>query len=150
MPVSCAESSRKDRKFYLHKTRNMNDTMSFTVTWSEPKRFEAGNFNIGVEGVYLIGYRDTETDKRYILYVGQGDIGTRLGDHFCNKTNVKRKIAQLGRVGYYRYAKCGDEDTRLDIELGLYRKHGGSALCNEVEPPGSGRYGCIEVSEEFR
>jgi len=50
---------------------------------------------------------------------------------------------------YYRYAKCSDEDTRLDIELGLYRKHGGPNLCNEIEPHGSGRYRKIEVDEQF-
>jgi hypothetical protein len=39
---------------------------------------------------------------------------------------------------------------RLDIELGLYRKYGGSTkLCNEIEPPGSGRYDHIEVKEVF-
>ena len=123
--------------------------MTFTVTWSEPKRFETGNLNIGFDGVYLIGYRDTETDKRYIIYIGQGDIGIRLVDHLRNNACVKRKIDQAGRVGYYRYAKCTDEDTRLDIELGLYRKHGGSTLCNEIEPPGSGRYEHIEVEEKF-
>lgn len=125
-------------------------TMTFKVTWSEPKRFETGNLNIASDGVYLIGYRDTATDKRYIVYVGQGDIGTRLADHLRNNASVKLRIGQAGRVGYYRYARCADEDTRLDIELGLYLKHGGSTLCNEIEPPGSGRYGQIEVNEEFQ
>lgn len=124
-------------------------TMTFNVTWSEPKKFEVGNINIASDGVYLLGYRDTATDKRYIVYVGQGDIGTRLADHLRNNASVKRKIGQEGRVGYYRYAKCADKDTRLDIELGLYRKHGRSTLCNEIEPCGSGRFAQIEVNEEF-
>lgn len=128
----------------------MSRTASFNVTWSAPKKFETGNFNFQFDGVYLIGYRDTETDKRYIVYVGQGDIGTRLADHLRNNARIKRRIGQAGCVGYYRYAKCTDEDMRLDIELGLYRKHGGTKLCNEIEPPGSGRYERIEVKEEFR
>jgi hypothetical protein len=129
----------------------MNVTkMTFKVTWSEPKKFAAGNFNVAFDGVYLIGYRDTATDKRHVVYVGQGDIGTRLADHLRNNASVKRRIGQAGRVGYYRYATCADEDIRLDIELGLYRKHGGSVLSNEIEPCGSGRYGQIEVSEEFQ
>lgn len=129
----------------------MNSTaMTFNVTWSEAKKFEAGNLNIASDGVYLIGYRNTATDERYVVYVGQGHIGTRLADHLRNNVSVMRRIGQAGRVGYYRYATCADEDTRLDIELGLYRKHGGSALCNEVEPCGSGRYGQIEVTEKFQ
>ena len=127
----------------------MTTTMKFKVTWSEPKKFEDGNFDINADGVYLIGYRDQQTDKRYIVYLGQGDIGTRLSDHHRKNACVKRKIGQAGRVGYYRYAKCADEDDRLDIELGLYHKHGATGLCNEIEPPGSGRYGNIEVEEQF-
>ena len=38
--------------------------MKFQVRWSEAKTFKEGNFNTDVEGVYLIGYRDTQTDKR--------------------------------------------------------------------------------------
>ena len=118
-----------------------NSTMMvFRVTWSEPKKFEAGNLNIGSDGVYLIGYRDKASDKRYVVYVGQGDIGTRLACHLRDNASIMRRIGQAGRVGYYRYATCADEDTRLDIELGLYRKHGGTALCNEIELYGSGRY----------
>jgi hypothetical protein len=123
--------------------------MKFKVTWSEPKKFEDGNFDISSDGVYLIGYRDQQTDKRYIVYVGQGDIGTRLSDHRRKNAGVKKKIGQAGRVGYYRYAECTDEDDRLDIELGLYHNHGGIKLCNEIEPLGSGRYGNIEVDEQF-
>ena len=74
-------------------------TMTFNVTWSEPKKFEADNLDIAFDGLYLIGYRDTATDKRYIVYVGQGDIGTRLGDHLRNNTSVNRRIDQAGRVG---------------------------------------------------
>lgn len=127
----------------------MSEIMTFTVTWSEPKKFEAGNFKTDFDGVYMIGYRDTGTDERYVVYIGQGDIATRLADHLRNNGCVKRKIGQSGRVGYYRYAKCTDEDMRLDIELGLYHKNGGSKLCNEIEPPGSGRYEHIEVKEVF-
>lgn len=123
--------------------------MNFTVKWSEPKKFKDGNFAIDADGVYLIGYRDTRTDKRYLVYVGQGDIGTRLADHYRNNICVKRKIHEDGRVGYYRFASCRNENDRLDIERGLYHNHGGTKLCNEVEPPGSGRYARIEVEEEF-
>jgi hypothetical protein len=127
----------------------MATTMKFKVTWSEPKKFLDGNLKINADGVYLVGYRDEQTGKRHIVYVGQGDIGTRLSDHYRNNSCIKKKIGQVGRVGYYRYAECGDEDDRLDIELGLYHEHGGTKLCNEIEPPGSGRYGKIEVEEQF-
>lgn len=124
--------------------------MKFAVTWSEPKKFEDGNFRLAVTGVYLIGYRDTETNERYLIYIGQGDVGDRLSDHYQNNRRIGSKLKPDGRVGYYRYAKCEDENGRLDIELGLYRKHGGSEkLCNEIEPPGSGRYQIIEVEETF-
>lgn len=123
--------------------------MEFQVRWSEAKKFKEGNTNIAVEGVYLIGYRNTKTDKRYPVYVGQGDVGTRLADHLNNNGCIKGRINQSGRVGYYRYAEVADEDDRLDIELGLYYNHGGSKLCNQVEPPGSGRYENVEVEELF-
>jgi len=129
----------------------MNSTaMTFKVTWPEPKKFDTGNLNIAFDGLYLIGYRDTANDKRYIVYVGQGSIGTRLADHLRNNASVNRRNGQAGRVGYYRYSKCADEDTRLNIELGLYRKHRGPSLCNEIEPCGSGRYEQIEINEEFQ
>ena len=56
-------------------------------------------------------YRSPATDERYVVYVGQGDIGTRLADHLRNNVSVTRRIGQAGRVGYYRYATCADEDT---------------------------------------
>ena len=127
----------------------MVTAIKFTVTWSEAKKFENGNFDIDVDGVYLIGYRETQTNKRYVIYVGQGDVGSRLSDHHRSNACVKKKIAQPGHAGYYRYARCANEDDRLDIELGLYHNHGGTALCNEIEPSGSGRYQKIEVEERF-
>jgi hypothetical protein len=123
--------------------------MKFQVRWSEPKKLQEGNFKISADGVYLIGYRDEQTGKRYILYVGQGDIGTRLADHHWNNSRIQKRIGQVGRVGYYRYAECADEGDRLDIELGLYHQHGGKKLCNEIEPSGSGRYWQINVEEQF-
>lgn len=124
--------------------------MKFTVRWSRPKKFEEGNFSVDCVGVYLIGYRDTSTNKRYVSYVGQGEIGTRLSDHYNKNRCVRERVRQQGRVSYYRYAECEDEDDRLDIELGLYRKHGGSEkLCNENEPPGSSRYETIHIEEIF-
>ena len=127
----------------------MTTAIKFKVTWSEPKKFENGNFNIDVDGIYLIGYRDIQTGKRYVVYVGQGDVGTRLTEHHRKNSCVKRRIGQVDRIGYYRYATCTTEDDRLDIELALYHNHGGTALCNEVEPSGSGRYQKIEVEEYF-
>ena len=112
--------------------------MKYTVNWSQAKKFEKDNFSPHGNGVYLIGYRDTETDKRYPVYVGQGDISTRLADHLRNNTYVNKRINKAGRAGYYRYAKVADEDDRLDVELALYHKHGGSKLCNEIEPIGIG------------
>lgn len=101
------------------------------------------------DGVYLIGYRNTETDKRYTVYVGQGAMSDRLSDHLKKNSCIKRRLSQTGRAGYYRYARVENEDDRLDIELGLYHNHGATKLCNEVEPPGSGRQGTIEVEEQF-
>ncbi len=124
--------------------------MRFTVTWSEPKRFAEGNFGVHDEGVYLIGYRDTATDARYVVYVGQGAIGTRLADHSRDNTCVTKKLGHPGRAGYYRYAIVPDEDDRLDIELGLYNKYNPASLCNDIAPPGSGQYTTIQVDESFR
>lgn len=124
--------------------------MKFTVRWSEAKKFQEGNLDVNFEGVYLIGCRNTSTDKRFPIYVGQGNIGDRLRFHFNNNQCIRNQVLQDGRAGYYRYAKCEHDSDRLDIEFGLYRKYGGSEkLCNEVEPPGSGLYRTIEVVEEF-
>ena len=123
--------------------------MKYTVTWSLPKKFEQGNFGVDVEGVYLIGYRDAATDKRHPVYVGQGDVGSRLADHFRNNDCIERRLNYAARVGYYRYEEVEDEDDWLDIELGLYEKYGSSKLCNEIEPAGSGRYRTIEVEGVF-
>jgi len=125
-------------------------TMKFKVTWSKAKKFEEGNLDLSVQGIYLIGYRDTATDKRHPVYVGQGDVGTRLADHYRNNTRIKKRVNQPGRVAFYRYAEAENEDDRLDVELALYRKHGGQILCNEVEPPGSGRNENVEVEEFFK
>ncbi len=123
--------------------------MKFTVTWSEAKKFEDGNFKgVDFDGVYLIGYRNLKDDKRYPVYVGQGAIKRRLEDHLADNACVQRRIRD-GGAGYYRYARCASEDDRLDIELGLYRNHGGDKLCNENEPPDSGRYPEIVVEEKF-
>ncbi len=105
--------------------------MKFTVTWSEAKKFEEGNFEgLDFDGVYLIGYRDLKEDKRYVIYVGQDAVKDRLKDHLANNTCIQKRISN-GGAGYYRYARCANEDARLDIELGLYRNHGGRKLCNE-------------------
>lgn len=127
----------------------MTTTTKFKVAWSKPKKFEDGNFNQDFDGVYLIGYRDTRTNERYPVYVGQGDVGARLSDHYQNNACIKKRLGQANRVGYYRYAECADEDDRLDIELGIYHNHRAAKICNETEPPGSGRYDKIHVEEEF-
>jgi hypothetical protein len=124
--------------------------MKFKVTWSKAMRFEEEYFDLNAQGVYLIGYRDTATNKRYPVYVGQGDVGARLADHHRNNECIKKRVNQSGRVGYYRYAKAENEDDRLDVELGLYQNHGGPKLCNEVEPPGSGRHENVEIEESFK
>ncbi len=123
--------------------------MKFKVAWSKAKKFEEGNFDLSVQGVYLIGYSDTATDKRHPVYVGQGDVGARLADHYRKNSCIKKRVNQSGRIGYYRYAEVEDEEDRQDIEFGLYQNHGGPKLCNEVEPPGSGRYEEVEVEELF-
>lgn len=128
----------------------MNSAMKFSVTRSEPKKFQEENFfGLDFDGVYLVGYRDTATDKRHVVYVGQGNVGTRLADHFRNHTRIKARVCLSGCVGYYRFARCADKEVRLDIELGLYRNHGAKSLCNELEPCGSGTCGEIVVSEVF-
>jgi hypothetical protein len=124
--------------------------MKFKVTWSKANKFEEGNLELSVQGVYLIGYRDISTNKRHPVYVGEGDVGTRLADHYRNNARIKKRLNQSGRVGYYRYAKAENEDDRLDVELALYHRYGGPDLCNEVEPPGSGRYENVEVEESFK
>jgi len=123
--------------------------MRFKVTWSKPKKFKEKSFDLSVDGVYLIGYRDTARNTRYIVWLGQGDVGSQLTDHYRNNSWIKKRLYQVGRVGYYRYAEVEEEDDRLDIELGLYHSHGGSSLCDEIEPAGSGRYAKIEVEELF-
>jgi len=123
--------------------------MRFSVRWSKAQKFEAGNFNVDGDGVYLIGYRVEGTKDRYPVYVGQGDIGTRLADHYRKNARINKRLDHPARIGYYRYAACSDEDDRLDVELGLYRKHGAEKLCNEIEPPGSGRYAIIDVEETY-
>jgi hypothetical protein len=123
--------------------------MRFKVTWSKPKNFKERSFDLSVEGVYLIGYRDARTNTRYIVWLGQGDVGSRLVDHYRNNSSVRKRLNQVGRVGYYRYAQVEEEDDRLDIELGLYHNHGGSNFRNVIEPAGSGRYAKVEVQELF-
>jgi len=123
--------------------------MRFKLTWSKPRKFEERNFDLRVGGVYLIGYRDPGENTRYIVWLGQGDVGSWLADHYRNNSYIKRRLNQVGRVGYYRYAEVEEVDDRLDIELGLYHNHGGSSFCNEIEPAGSGRYTKVEVEEVF-
>lgn len=124
--------------------------MEFTVRWSEAKKFSDGNLDIDAEGVYLIGYRKANETTRYPVYIGQGHIGDRLAFHFANSRKICDRVFQKDRIAYYRYAKCSDKQDRLDIELALYHKHGGSGkLCNENEPPGSGRYATIHIEEIF-
>ncbi len=126
--------------------------MEFTVTWSGPKKFNDDNFaNLNFDGVYLIGYRNLETDKRFPVYVGQDLIKDRLSDHYKNNKCIKDKVFKSGRSPYYRYAKVSDENNRLDIEFGLYNNHGKTKLCNEIEPPSSGPYekNDIIVKESF-
>jgi hypothetical protein len=124
--------------------------MTYKVYWSEPKKFQEGNLNIDLIGVYLIGYRDTATNKRSVVYIGKGHIGDRLVYQYHNNPCIRKKIRIAGRVGYYRFSECDDENARLDAELSLYRKYGGSEkLCNKIEPGGSGRFREIEVVEDF-
>jgi len=128
----------------------MNTATKFTVTWSEPKKFQEGNFSgLDFDGVYLVGYRDTRTDKRYVVYVGQGNVGIRIADHFRSQAKIKARLNLPNRIGYYRFARCPDQDSRLDIERGLYCNHGKTTLCNEIEPCGSGECEQIEVAEVF-
>ena len=123
--------------------------MKYRIEWSKPKKFELNNFNgTDFNGVYLIGYRKASDNKRYIVYVGQGNVKNRLEDHITNNNCVNNKIDKEG-VGYYRYYKCVDDNDRLDIELGLYNKYGPSGLCNEISPPGSGISRKIEIEEIF-
>ena len=123
--------------------------MRFKVTWSKPKKFKRRRFDLSVDGVYLIGYRDTARNTRYIVWLGQGDVGWQLANHYRNNSWIKKRLNLVGRAAYYRYAEVQEEEDRLDIELGLYYNHGGSDFCNEIEPAGSGRYAKVEVEELF-
>lgn len=82
------------------------------------------------------------------MYVGQGDIGERLAHHFWNSRCIQQRTGQTGRIGYYSYTRVDREADRLDTELALDRKYDGK-LCNEVEPPGSGRSDAVQVEETF-
>lgn len=126
--------------------------MKFKVFWSGPKKFNTDNFEklSDFEGVYMIGYRNVKTDKRYVVYVGQGLIKDRLEDHYYNNKCVKNRVFRNGGAAYYRYDEVSDEDDRLDIELGLYNKYGKDKLCNDQKPEGSERYDEDEIEvEEF-
>lgn len=126
--------------------------MKLTINWSTPRKFQEGNFGgLDFDGLYIISYRRPNTDKRFVIYVGQGCVDKRLSDNYWNNTCLSRKIRKNGGIGYYRFARCSDEDDRLDIELGLYNKYGEKdKLCNEQEPSGSGRYEDIVVEEKFK
>src|SRR5689334_21057087 len=62
-----AAFSRKVQSYCFLKTKNMATKMKFQVKWSEPKKFQEGNFKINADGVYLVGYRDEQTGKRHIV-----------------------------------------------------------------------------------
>ena len=127
----------------------MNATLK--VIWSEKVEYLNENTESIPQsgGVYEIQGR-TKTDGRYTRrFVGASD---NLKESYSNCLSGKGSNEKLNQFlkekkSFFRYVKINSEQTRKDLEKGLYSKYKHSFIDMENPPTGSGKYVKISIEE---
>jgi len=124
---------------------------TFKITWSNRIPFQTTQINSIPErpGVYEIQGRK-KTDGGYTRrYVGISEnlrqvYSKHLSD---NEPNEKLKSFLKEKKAFFRYVPNDAEQTRKDVEKGLYFKHKHSFNTLDNPPAGSGKYLKIKIEE---
>ena len=121
------------------------------VTWSEKVEYLTNNTGSipSTGGVYEIQGRK-KTDGGYTRrYVGRSDnLKQTYSEHLSNgESNEKLRQFLKEKRAFFRYVKITSDQTRKDLESGLYSKYRHSFIDNGKAPSGSGKYLKISVEE---
>lgn len=105
-----------------------------SITWTKHTQVDVSNPPLfpDEDGVYVIA--SCVGNQKTPIYVGQGDITTRIMDHIRNN---HCSIQQLGNNCCIYYTKVESQKDRENIEYTLYCKYRENhRLCNDKIPSG--------------
>ena len=127
----------------------MNATLK--VIWSEKVEYLSENTESIPQsgGVYEIQGR-TKTDGQYTRrFVGASDNLKESYSKYLSGKGSNEKLNQFlkEKKSFFRYVKINSEQTRKDLEKGLYSKYKHSFIDIENPPTGSGKYVKISIEE---
>jgi hypothetical protein len=121
------------------------------ITWSEKVEYLSNNTeSIPLNGgVYEIQGRKKTGDGYTRRYVGVTD---NLKEAYTkclagNGSNEKLNQFLKEKKSFFRYVKINNEQTRKDLESGLFHKYRHSFIDSTNQPSGSGKYVKINVEE---
>ena len=124
---------------------------NFKITWSSRVEYQTDRLTkIPADGgVYEIQGRAKENGGYTRRYVGTSDnlkqvYQKHLSD---NESNEKLKKFLKEKKAFFRYVTTDREQTRMDIEKGLYSKYKHSFNGIDEPPSGSGKYLKIKIEE---
>ncbi|MGI0083133.1 MAG: hypothetical protein ACREAG_07525 [Nitrosopumilaceae archaeon] len=124
---------------------------TFKITWSNRIGYQSDNID-GIPasgGVYEIQGRKT-TDGGYTRrYIGMSENLRQIySKHLSDdESNEKLKKFLREKKAFFRYVTSDREQTRKDLQKGLYYKHKHSFNNGDVLPSGSGKYLEIKIEE---
>lgn len=122
----------------------------FKINWSDSVEYTDSNRN-GIPtdgGFYEI--QEQVSDGGYTRrYVGRSDnLRRRYSGHLSNdEPNEKLRQFLREKHAFFRYVTTDDEDTRKDVEKGLYDKYKHSFNDPDNPPSGSGVCSIIDIEE---
>jgi len=121
------------------------------VIWSEKVEYLSENTESIPQsgGVYEIQGR-TKTDGQYTRrFVGASDNLKESYSKYLSGKGSNEKLNQFlkEKKSFFRYVKINSEQTRKDLEKGLYSKYKHSFIDIENPPTGSGKYVKISIEE---
>jgi len=121
------------------------------VIWSEKVEYLSENTESIPQsgGVYEIQGR-TKTDGLYTRrFVGASDNLKESYSKYLSGKGSNEKLNQFlkEKKSFFRYVKINSEQTRKDLEKGLYSKYKHSFIDMQNPPTGSGKYVKINIEE---
>ena len=124
---------------------------NFKITWSNRVGIQSDKINAIPTrgGVYEIQGRKTRDGGYTRRYVGTSEnlreiYSRHLSDH---EQNEKLKKFLKEKKAFFRYVTADLEQTRKDLEKGLYYTHKHSFNPSDNPPSGSGKYLKIKIVE---